>query len=339
MRWLNHLLRAERGASAVMVGILMIPLLGFLAIAIDVGALYAEKAQLQNGADAAAIAIARNCAVDGLCNSPTTVANQARDFANVNSNDAKSNASAVVPAPSPAPPNSVQVVATTLEASGASAIRPFFAIGAAPTTMSVVAQAEWGSPEAANVLPLAISYCEFRPALDGKLQLIRYDRNLECAGRDGHPIPGGFGWIDPIADTCEAAVSLTSETVPSDPGNDPPTSDCDTYFNAMLNTTILVPIFDRAYASNGNDAVTGAVGSYHIYAFAAFRITGWKFSGNNNLPMTSLDPVAQASPATKCTGNCRGIQGYFDHWVSVDSAEVQELGGPNLGAEFVRLIK
>jgi hypothetical protein len=335
VRWLNHLLRAERGASAVMVGILMIPLLGFLAIAIDVGALYAEKAQLQNGADAAAIAIARNCAIDDLCDSPTTAVAQAQSFANVNSNDGTSN----VLTPTFPTSSSVQVVASTLEESGASGIRPFFAIGAAPNTVSVRAQAEWGSPGAANVLPLAISYCEFRPALDGRLQLIRYDRNLECAGRDGHPIPGGFGWIEPIADTCEAAINLTSVTIPSDPGNDPPAGDCDTYFNAMLNTTILVPIFDRAYASNGTDVVTGAVGSYHIYAFAAFRITGWKFSGNNNLPMTRLDPVAQASPATKCTGNCRGIQGYFDHWVSVDSAEVEELGGPNLGAEFVRLIK
>ncbi len=52
----------ERGASAVLFGLLLIPLLGFGGIAVDVGALYAEKAELQNGADAAALEVAIACA-------------------------------------------------------------------------------------------------------------------------------------------------------------------------------------------------------------------------------------------------------------------------------------
>ena len=49
-------LRDERGAVAVMVALLMVPLIGFAAIAIDVAAMWSERQQLQNGADAGALA-------------------------------------------------------------------------------------------------------------------------------------------------------------------------------------------------------------------------------------------------------------------------------------------
>jgi Flp pilus assembly protein TadG len=52
----------ERGAISIMVAVLMVTLLGFAAIAVDVGMLHAERTQLRNGADAAALAIAQKCA-------------------------------------------------------------------------------------------------------------------------------------------------------------------------------------------------------------------------------------------------------------------------------------
>ena len=52
----------ERGAVSVLIAILMVSLLGFTALAVDVGMLYAERTQLRNGADAAALAIAQKCA-------------------------------------------------------------------------------------------------------------------------------------------------------------------------------------------------------------------------------------------------------------------------------------
>ena len=54
-------LEHERGATAVLFALLLVPMLGFAAIAVDVGALYAERARLQVGADAAAIAVAQDC--------------------------------------------------------------------------------------------------------------------------------------------------------------------------------------------------------------------------------------------------------------------------------------
>ena len=64
---------ADSGAVAVVVAVAMLALLGAAALAVDVGSLYSERAQLQNGADAAAIAIAQACATNATA-PPTTQA-------------------------------------------------------------------------------------------------------------------------------------------------------------------------------------------------------------------------------------------------------------------------
>src|SRR5690625_4802326 len=66
-------IRGDRGAVAVIVAILMVPLLGFAAISIDIAATHAERQQLQTGADAAALAIAQDC-VRGECDDPQATA-------------------------------------------------------------------------------------------------------------------------------------------------------------------------------------------------------------------------------------------------------------------------
>ena len=327
MRWLNRRLRSERGASAVLVGLLMVPLLGCLAISIDVGVMYAEHAQLQNGADAAALAIAQDCA-DGACTDPDA---HAKNFTEDNANDGAANFSYTLRTDL----KNVTVKDSTLTAKGENALQLYFTrflpSGRTETTVGAEATAEWGPPrESMIVLPLAISLCEFQPALDGTLVLLRYDQNPACTTPDGHPIPGGFGWLDRVEDECEAAIDLTVARAPSEPGNSFP-GICAATLTDLEGQTILVPIFDRAYNPSGNEVTNGQAASYRLYAFAAFTITGWKFSGGPAL--TNTDPAAP-----RCTGNCRGIQGYFDRWVSVDAASAV-LGGPDLGASIVRLSK
>ncbi len=51
--------KKQRGTVAIMVGLLLIPLIGFLGIVIDLGHLYVRKTELQNAADAAALAGAK----------------------------------------------------------------------------------------------------------------------------------------------------------------------------------------------------------------------------------------------------------------------------------------
>lgn len=317
MRWLRKRLRDERGGTAVLVGILLVPLIGCLAIALDVGALYAERAQLQNGADAAAIAVARNCAVTGSC---AGAAGIAQTFANGNANDA---AAAVDGVTFPTT-RSVRVVTSTRE-DGINAMQHPFAsiLGNDSSTVHAEATAEWGSPRASSlVLPLAVSLCEFSPALTGALQLIRYDQGVpNCERPAGHPIPGGFGWLDLISGQCSSQMGLGNTTLFSDTGNNYPAA-CDSMFPAVRGTTIIVPIFDDSAGSGTN-------GTYHIYGFAAFTITGWRLGGNGG--QVSIDPAAP-----KCNGNCRGIQGRFVRWTSLDPGE---LGGPDLGATIVRLSK
>ena len=65
---MQRLRKDERGAVAIIVALVMVVLLGFAAIAVDISAMWAEKRQLQNGADAGALAIAQDCA-KGACGS------------------------------------------------------------------------------------------------------------------------------------------------------------------------------------------------------------------------------------------------------------------------------
>ena len=65
---LRLLRRDERGAIGVLVAIFIGAgvLTGMGALVIDVGQLYQERAELQNGADAAALGVAKSCAL-GTC--------------------------------------------------------------------------------------------------------------------------------------------------------------------------------------------------------------------------------------------------------------------------------
>lgn len=83
-------LNNDRGAVAVLVAILMVALLGFAAVGVDIANMAAHKQQLQNGADAGALAVAQDCAA-GNCGDATTYNALARDFAVANRSDGATN--------------------------------------------------------------------------------------------------------------------------------------------------------------------------------------------------------------------------------------------------------
>ncbi|TFD55171.1 hypothetical protein E3T55_01755 [Cryobacterium frigoriphilum] len=317
--------RTERGATAVMVAVLMVPLIGFLAISVDVGALYAERAQLQNGADAAALAVAEDCA-DGTC---TAAAALATAMANANANDGAAAATFAYP-------TSRSVTVTTTSASMehpfASALSVLLDGSDTLTTVEARATATWGAPKSGPaVLPLALSFCEFEDfgSLNDSVGItIRYDENRSCS-KSGPTIPGGFGWLQQQPGTCQVQVTLSNlmaDTIDNRPGNSAPT-DCTATLGAIENTTILIPVFDSSTGSGVN-------GKFHIYAFAAFHITGWKFAGNGvGGNLVNVDPSITCGSCN--AGNARFIQGYFEKWVSVSDAF--ELGGPELNGYNVKL--
>jgi Flp pilus assembly protein TadG len=78
----------QRGAVAIMVGFLIVALIGFLGIVLDLGNLYVRKTELQNAADAAALAGARqlNGSAEGIdravASAIALAAENASDFGN-----------------------------------------------------------------------------------------------------------------------------------------------------------------------------------------------------------------------------------------------------------------
>ncbi|MGR0219683.1 Tad domain-containing protein [Agromyces sp. ZXT2-6] len=316
-RLIRRFRRAERGASAVLVGLLIVPLIGAAAIAVDVGAMYAERAAQQNGADGAALAIASACAKDEAgCGAGAQA--MASEFVLQN---------AMISEPSALTPQIDFDAHLVTVATENTVSHPLAAVltGTASSTVQAVSSAEWGSPNAGIVLPLALSLCEFQDPDSGVRVLIEYHQTSEndCTRDDGQPIEGGFGWLDLEGGACETYIDLDSGYVGSDPGIDP-ANECTALFSDLEGQTVLVPVYD-----GGND-INGANGEFHIYAFAAFVVTGWKLTGGGPGVFNNPDPLAPA-----CVGACRGLQGYFTEWV--DLGADWEVGGPDLGVDVVRL--
>lgn len=329
----------ERGAAAVLVAFTMVVLLGFAALAVDVGAMYAEKAQLQNGADATALAIAGQCAKGVNC--PTAMSDANNRLANANANDGSSGTFSVTQ-----PTSSSVRVETNAQAAGSTddSFTLYFArvLGHDSSVIHAAAVAAWGPPSGATTLPWTISKCVFEkylsPSQLAELNstgnftgdpipthiLLRYDQNVPtfpgCAAQNGYA-PGGFGWLD--TDTgCSADIDIANSEVGSNPGNDLP-SVCHDMPATVKDEPVLIPIFTTA-TQNGQKT------KYSLAGFLAFQVTGFKFGGGPSV--TSLDPTAPS-----CTGSCRGIQGYFTRFVSLEEGLSMTGGTPNYGATVVSL--
>ncbi|WP_311213664.1 MULTISPECIES: Tad domain-containing protein [unclassified Arthrobacter] len=325
----------ERGASTIIVAGMMVVLLGFAALAVDVGALYAEKAQLQNGADAAALAVASDCA-NGSCGDSSATANM---FANNNSNDTSSGASVTFPSST-----TVRVLTNARDAqTGANSFTLFFAqvLGNDTAQVSAVAEASWGAPSSATTLPWTVSECVFKkylsPAQLASLNstgnftgdpvpthiLLQYDTNAPtvpgCATQNGYQ-PGGFGWLVTNSG-CSTDIDLDM-TVNGQTGNHfPNATGCNAALATIMDEPALIPLFETA-TGNGSNA------KYTLVGFAAFQVTGYKFSGSGAV----VDPLAPS-----CSGNCRGLQGFFSRFVSLEEGMQTTEGIPNYGASVVLL--
>lgn len=299
-------MHGEDGAVAVMVSLLMVVLLGVTALVVDVGLVYAERAQLQNGADAAALAIAQDCAA-GSCGSP---ASTARALAGANALDGISGAVPVVQG------NTVTVTASTLTPDGSTGVRHWFApvLGIDSTGVAAVARASWGSPSKASVFPFTAPRCIFDTTPSDREVWITKDST--CVGANGRTLPGAFGWLDET-DTRNCRVSVdTDQIIEGDPGKSAP-QNC----NDVDGTTILLPLYVDKFGQGNNVR-------YVIDGFAAFRVTAHSWPND-----------ARNEPG--CS-RCAGIKGKFVTLVSLDDLAafgVDALGGRPLNASFVSLTR
>ena len=328
----------ERGAISVLVAILMVTLLGFTALAVDVGMLYAERTQLRNGADSAALAIAQKCSRNINDADCSTTSALARSLANSNAGDGKSNIADLVLDKAA---GTVKVTAGAQEAGKApNRVSLFFArvLGFNDATVTAGATVQWGRPVAGpTAFPIAFSICQVKTHVDGGPQLlVSHGSKGEATcnyGPSGAVVPGGFGWLNRPSGTCAGIVNATSWS-PSDPGNSYP-GVCDDQLRAWAaditagkDVTVLLPIFDEV-------AGTGSSTTYKLISFAAFVVKGWSFNGNK-FPITFHNKPPFVDAALTCDGSCTGIIGSFVHYVSLDNAYI--LGpAPDFGAGVVKL--
>ncbi|HCU91267.1 MAG TPA: hypothetical protein DHU96_00280 [Actinobacteria bacterium] len=186
--------RDERGAIGVMIAVLIGAgvLLGAAVLAVDAGEIYQNRAELQNGADAGALAVAKSCAL-GTCDPGL-----AAQYADLNASKLTGNTAGiywvcgsglgncqgpnpgtVTNCPSPSPGvNWVDVNTYTQMPGGVShLLPPVFArmlLGGSSyngTTVYACAQAAWGAPTTATTVGFTISACEWDTATSNGISL------------------------------------------------------------------------------------------------------------------------------------------------------------------------
>ncbi len=336
----------DRGAVTVMFALLVAGLLAVGVIVTDVGALYVEGRQLQNGAENAAVAIAATCVPPAACTSSTA----GDGVANLNAGDGQTQVERVcgtAPLPAPAtgscpvrpvpdprkrfgcrPPSGtapyVEVNTRSLRSDGTHVVPSILMRALDPTYagagVRACARAAYGSPSGlTGELPMAISVCEANYWRDkfGLVGPADYSAAKEAtlfmhANGDKGP------------SNCPARNTSNNMDTPGGFGWLPTTTTC----------SIATTISGDAEVDPGNDTPKGcsdgAFGSmwkqlvnipiysaiykdpvtgkvmYDIIDYSAFYLTGYKLGGNSAYERTS--PYSGIVP---CSGGDRCISGFF----------------------------
>lgn len=338
---MRRLKNDEDGATAVVVALSLIVLFGFGALAVDVGQIYQERRELQNGADASAMAAAHDCA-KGLISCSITgleLNDTVDEYANANANDAESTAEIVE---LNLTDSYITVETETLSAGNGFLTHWFaWAIDHPNSTVRAQATAKWDRvPGALEIFPLAFCVDQFNtltvnatvfPSPEAHIFYKKNppDPSITCTTTDG-TYPGGFGWLDIADPTCTTTIAV-DEWVPARPGEGLPNSEpwptCVQRLEDKIHemdsnpaaAPILVPIFDR-WKDNG------ANGEFHIAGFGAFSPTGFHFGGTSYYP----DNLACIKPSDRC------LRGWFTDFVTTGGTGT---GGAYYGVVSVDLIK
>lgn len=322
-------LAEEHGAIAPIVALLMSTvLLGMGALAVDFGMLRAERRELQNGADAAALAVA----MDYASGNPTTAA--AQPYADANALDGAANATI-----SPDPTNNeIVAVTSTRDPHGGTLVQPLLSrvLGNEGITVQAQATAAWGVPDmASGTLPLAVSLCEWEAVSGGSPEslppatpqpegpgttLIFHNSTSphdQCSVQPGFDadadgsLPAGWGWLEQSG--CELEIHSYDEDnhfwVNKDPGNNPH-AEC---LAQALGKPVPIPVFVDFLRTNPRDR-------YLLYSPAAFILTGWRFPGDSvNAPCSAPDTCVSG------------------HFVRLSTLEGEIGTGPDLGVRVIQL--
>ncbi|GAA1992071.1 hypothetical protein GCM10009817_37780 [Terrabacter lapilli] len=352
MRWLTRLQyssRRDRGAVATIVTVLVSfgVVIGMLAISADVGSVTYQRRSVQNAADASANALAQACVEQNtaVCTTSAAAATALTSLATANA--AGSTVTSVcmnaigrasMPSLASAPDlctatstssdlGSCLPVTTTMAAypyvevrTRTSASTPFGAALGSSNTRPVpaCARSAWGpgNPSQVNVLPLAMSECDwahqtgwpsstnYPPAPDGaapgysntdsRPDWPSFEDAIYAKGNPttcdtsspGGTAPGGFAWLDGLTGPCSGVVTDNS-WIHGDTGANGCSSSS---FDSLQGTVVYVPVFDCMMSSDpGRDPIStddcksgnGNNTYYHIGGFAAFYLSGWRLTNGS----------------------------------------------------------
>lgn len=327
MQRLNTL-RDDRGAVAVWVAILMVPFMVMAGLAIDISAAHADRQRLQHGADAAALAIAQECAVSGCDDEDDT----AQELAEANEPQGGEVTAEVV---------ALDEQGGYVEVEASSSRDYWFApvIGAEDISQTRVGAASWGYPTSARSIPLALSWCEI--AFQTGAPVIRDQNNVViglditestgpvtmynkggpdhgCTKPNGQALPGGFSWLEGTGSCFDLHTSVGG-WVDSQTGNNP--KNCSPGdFRSVIGETVLFPVYDGT-RGNGNN------GEYRVFGYVAVKFEAFYFSGQYTTP-TNPQP---------CGGNGRCIRGSIEAFVDLSGAAEFSPSGPQMGTAIVGL--
>lgn len=342
--------RNDRGAVLIWFSVLAVAMIGMGSLVVDVGALWSERRQLQNGADAAALAVAIDCS---RVNCATTKQSMAQQYANFNSEDNKSTVMTVcgkgpgldlvdciTPPASVGSANWVHVKLKTLEGAGDEinyALAPVLDSDNKGKTVTASATAAWGTISGAKVLALVIGRCAFNPAwisADGSTnfpanQVLEISLNSDtfCVPN----FPQGFDFLNQNAGPCLTEISqLGSQFViyKENQGNSPV---CTGVLEGLISsgTPFQVPI--------AITKVKGPPDYYVVNGIATVILCG------ADLPSLSkkIDncPTQGGGPGCKAKGNVDLICGRFVARAITEGDIGGPLGDPGTGDYGTRVIK
>jgi hypothetical protein len=311
---------------------MMTVLLGIGALVIDFGALYQERRELQNAADAASLAVAKDCAGRSGCGSFSSTA---ATYTALNVNGGGSSVEWVCgTAPGMGacanPPSLPRGVTSYV---GVRTVTPNVNLLLAPivgaissATVRATAYTAWGAAASADTPPLAIALCTFTAAVGGSVPngqevwLYFHDPTRESYSQQCAAQPaGGFGWIQ--NNNCTTSVSAEG-TVGSDPGNNA-TQNC--FRSANGNTSGIYGVGDivpvglySGYSGSGRNA------TYNLVGIAGMEILGYRF------------PSSRSSAGFQCLRRTENSCLWARFTTIVTSGNFG--GGTNYGASVIALV-
>jgi hypothetical protein len=295
----------DDGLATIFFVMLMVVMVGAMSLAIDGGNIFSNKQSDQNGADAAAMAIALSCANNGPC---TTAVGQpyinpagstpGRSGQTLSASFATGEVTATV----------TKVVDTTFGS----------AIGVDQGTTQRSATAKWGAlGSATNKFPITISTCAFTIQFNVPVTLHSHN-TAGCSNPAGQ-----FGFIN---GGCTNQTIVAGQYLSGTTGNNLQGTGCSTAsLDALLGTDVLVPVWDSATGQ-------GSGAQYHVLAYAVFHLTGWSTNGNSfGSPPSTLGKQCDSSGdgGTAENDNTPCIRGVFKGFATQAGAVVPGLSCNN----------